>query len=63
MREEDERKSVITMASFALQTPPRVVHASRLGQFEDNMSAGGIDNLNKKLLRLINAVLLKFEIE
>ena len=31
-REKRDRKLVITMASFALQTPPRVAHASRLGQ-------------------------------
>ena len=32
-RKTEERKSVITMVSYALQMPPRVVHTSRLGQF------------------------------
>ena len=31
-RKKEERKLTITMASFALQTPPRVAHASHLGQ-------------------------------
>lgn len=29
---ERDPKLVITMASYTLQTPPRVAHASRLGQ-------------------------------
>ena len=31
-RRKREKKSVFTMASYALQAPPRVVHRSRLGQ-------------------------------
>ena len=32
-KREKERKLVKTMASYALPNPPRVAHASRLGQF------------------------------
>ena len=31
-RKKKEKKLVITMASYTLETPPWVVHASRLGQ-------------------------------
>ena len=31
-KKKKERKLVITMASYALQMPPRVAHTSRLGQ-------------------------------
>ena len=31
-KKEDRETIVITMATYALQTPPRVAHASRLGQ-------------------------------
>ena len=31
-KEKEERKLVIAMAYYALRTPPRVAHASRLGQ-------------------------------
>ena len=32
-QKEERPKVVITMASYALQTPPRLAHASRMGQF------------------------------
>ena len=31
-KRERDRKLVITLASYILQTPPRVAHESRLGQ-------------------------------
>ena len=36
--EKEERKLVITMASYALQTPPRVVHAKPLGPIDSHDS-------------------------
>ena len=35
-----DRKLVITKASYAFQTPPRVAHASRLGQKKERLKVG-----------------------
>ena len=40
-KKEKEQKSVITMASYALQTPTRVAHASHLGQCLKSLKSKG----------------------